>query len=375
MIFISKLFFNFYISNLKILILETKGTKPDIFTTSQEKLNDLGFRLVLIPFFGIAIPLITGMTNGFSFDHWQVKFSFLYNIAIAAIIWHGNRFLLFSLRSYFDWLNKPIRKIFALLMAVSFFTVPASIIMMVGWYGLFAKGIVNWDVIFKATVTVTLCVIYITHVYETVFLVKQTESDKLKNEQLERSRVQAELEALKNQIDPHFIFNSLNTLSYLIEKDALKAKQFNENLADVYRYILQNKGRDLVLLREEMNFLKDYFSLLKIRFEDAIKLEEVIAEEALDNFLIPPISLQILVENAVKHNEFSDLSPLSINIQVEKHVMVIRNELRKKVLRKSSSKIGLQNLSERYKLITGETVEILERQNIFEVRLPLLRVD
>jgi LytS/YehU family sensor histidine kinase len=108
--------------------------------------------------------------------------------------------------------------------------------------------------------------------------VKETESEMLKNEQLERAKAEAELEALKNQIDPHFIFNSLNTLSHLIEEKPVKAKQFNDNLADVYRYILQNKARDLVLLREEMIFLENYFSLLKIRFDKAVELKINIGE-------------------------------------------------------------------------------------------------
>jgi LytS/YehU family sensor histidine kinase len=125
------------------------------------------------------------------------------------------------------------------------------------------------------------------------------------------------LEALKNQIDPHFIFNSLNTLSHLIEEAPAKAKQFNDNLADVYRYILQKKGSDLVLLREEVDFLNDYFSLLKIRFEKAVRLNINVHETLLDQYLVPPISLQVLAENAIKHNEFSDNQPMIISITLE----------------------------------------------------------
>jgi sensor histidine kinase YesM len=340
----------------------------------QEKLNDVGFRIVLIPFFGIAIPLITGMVNVSSFNNWGIKFSFLYTIGIAFVVWQGNRYLLFSLRSYFDWLNKPVRKIIVLLLAVSFFTIPVSTLLMVGWFHLFTKGIVNWDMVLTATLIIMICVIFITHVYETVFLVKQAETDKVKAEQLERSRVQAELSALKSQIDPHFIFNSLNTLSHLIESDARKAKLFNDNLADVYRYILQNKGSDLVLLREEMNFVQDYFSLLKIRFEDAVELENKINSICLDQYLIPPISLQILLENAIKHNDFSDLAPLKITIELQDDSLMMKHELRKRTLHKPSSKTGLQNLSERYKLITNQDIRINDNASIFEVQIPVLKI-
>src|SRR4051812_367294 len=146
-----KLFCNFYLSKPNLLMLELKGTKQVIMRTNQFKLNDVGFRLVLIPFFGIAIPLVTGMVKGLMFTHWQIKLSFIYTTGIAFVVWQGNRFLLFSLQSYFDWLNKPVKKIIALLLAVSFFTVPVSSILLVGWYHLFLKGVVNWNVVYTAT--------------------------------------------------------------------------------------------------------------------------------------------------------------------------------------------------------------------------------
>jgi LytS/YehU family sensor histidine kinase len=211
-------------------------------------------------------------------------------------------------------------------------------------------------------------------VYETVFLVKETENEMIKNEQLERAKAEAELEALKNQIDPHFIFNSLNTLSHLIEVKPGKAKQFNDNLADVYRYILQNKARDLVLLKEEMIFLENYFSLLKIRFEEAVKLELNVDEKLTDQYLVPPISLQILAENAIKHNEFSNALPLSIEITLANDQLLIQNQIRKKQLRKPSSKIGLQNLKERYRLTTNKEIVIEENENSFRVVLPVLKI-
>ncbi len=347
-------------------------TKPSV---NDEKLNDIGFRVILIPFFGIAIPLITGMIDYSSFTLWKTKFGFLYTIGIAFVIWHGNRYLLFTLRSYFDWFNKPIRKIIALLLAVSFYTIPVSALLLTGWYHVFAKGNVQWDTVFTATLIIMICVVFITHVYETVFLVRDSESEMLRNAQLERAKVQAELEALKNQIDPHFIFNSLNTLSHLIEERPSKAKQFNDNLADVYRYILQNKSRDLVFLQEEITFIKDYFSLLKIRFENAVQLNINIAEDLYEKFLIPPISLQVLIENAIKHNEFSDASPLMVTITLAGDELIVRNKINKKILRKASSRIGLENLNERYKLTAEKSIIVHEQPEQFLVRLPVLRIE
>jgi LytS/YehU family sensor histidine kinase len=342
--------------------------------TESIKVNDIGFRLILIPFFGIMIPIVTGLIDQSTYSLWQTKLSYLYTIGIAFIIWQGNRFLLFTLRTYFDWFNRPVRKIVALVLAISFYTIPVSVLLIVGWFHIFAEGRVDWNIVSLNALIIMIAVLFIVHVYETVFLVKEAETEKVQRAQTERAKAEAELEALKNQIDPHFIFNSLNTLSHLIEEKPAKAKQFNDDLADVYRYILTNKARDLVLLREEMDFLKGYFSLLKIRFEEAIQLDITVPESQLDQFLVPPISLQILVENAIKHNEFSDNEPLMIVITLQEEVIIVHNNLRKKQLRKSSSGIGLRNLNERYILTTSNFISITEGDKFFTVRLPVLKI-
>jgi len=376
---ISNLFPNFYQLNINRFKLEKQVTKtnnePTKRTLTRERLNDIGFRLILIPAFGITIPVVTGMVREATLTTWQFKLSYLYTIGIAFIIWEGNRYLLFTLRSYFDWFNKPLRKIAALILAISFYTIPVSALLLVVWYHIFHDGKVNWNVITTSTLMIMVCVVFITHVYETVFLVREAESEKVKKEQLERARVEAELEALKSQIDPHFIFNSLNTLSHLIEETPAKAKLFNDSLAHVYRYILQNKGRELVLLREEMAFLQDYFSLLRIRFGPAIQLDMEVEKSLFDHYLIPPISLQILVENAIKHNEFSDMEPLLITISMnELNELIIHNMVRKKLLRKGSSRIGLNNLSERYKLTTNKEITVRQEADEFAVSLPVLEI-
>lgn len=337
-------------------------------------INDIGFRVILVPAFGILIPLITGMLDPYKFSNWEIKLSFLYTIGIAAIIWQGNRYLHFSLRSYFDWHNRPVRKILVLIISIVFYTIPVSILLLVGWYSLFGGGQVDWNTTWQTTLIILIAVIFITHVYETVFLVKETESEMIRNEQLERTKVEAELEALKNQIDPHFIFNSLNTLSHLIEVTPARAKLFNDNMADVYRYILQNKARSLVLLKEEVLFLQNYFSLLSIRFDRGVQLEMHIAEADMELYLVPPIALQVLVENAIKHNEFSGLTPLTVSVILTNDELMVQNQVRKKTLRKPSSKIGLQNLRNRYKLTTGKDIRIIEDDSSFVVVLPVLPI-
>ncbi len=349
---------------------EKKPTEREAY-----QINDIGFRLILIPFFGIAIPVFTGMIPYAHFSHWMFKLAYGYSIGIAFVVWQGNRFLLFSLRSYFDWFNRPVRKIIALLLAVSFFTIPVSFVLLIGWYQLFGGGRVNWEVVRTSTLIIMLCVIFITHVYETVFLVKDSESEMLRNAQLEKLKAQAELQALKNQIDPHFMFNSLNTLSWLIEEAPAKAKVFNEHLADVYRYILQNKSRDLVMISEEIHFLYDYFALLRIRYEDAVLLTIDIDDRALEEYMMLPISLQVLAENAFKHNEFSAAEPLTITVSLEDDRIAVHNRIARKEKVKGASGTGLMNLDERCKAVTGMALDMVATKTDFTIYLPVLPIN
>jgi len=192
-------------------------------------------------------------------------------------------------------------------------------------------------------------------------------------EQLNIAKAQAELEALKNQIDPHFIFNSLNTLSFLITRDPQNARLYNDTLARVYRYILSNKERDLVLLREEIEFISNYFYLLKIRFADAISMIIEITDLSSENFLIPPISLQALVENAIKHNEFSERTPLTINVSISSNYVIVQNRMNPRNYPQPTSKIGLGNLDNRYRLLTKRNIIIENSFQSFTVKLPIIR--
>lgn len=356
-------------TNKRLIKLDIPVIKPD---RPSIQLNDIGFRLILIPFFGIAIPIITNMVPYEMMDLWRLKFSFLYTIGIAWIVWEGNRFLLFTLRNYFDWYDYPLRKIAALILVIPFYTIPISVLLLTGWYHLFSSGQMEWDKIWLATTIILICVLFIVHVYETVFLVKEAESEKLNNIQLEKAKMEAELQALKNQIDPHFIFNSLNTLSHFIDENPSKARSFNQNLADVYRYILENRKRNYVTLAEELTFVQDYYGMLRLRFEEAIRLDVQIDQTAQDQYLVLPISIQLLVENAVKHNEYSDNDPLTILIFIKDNELIVRNKKSAKKKTKSS-KIGLKNLQIRYELLTQKPIKVIELVEEFTVKLPLIK--
>lgn len=336
------------------------------------ELNDRTIRIVMIPFFGIVIPNATGMIDNGMFTGIQLLASYLYFTFISFSLWHGNRYLLFRLRIRFSWLSQPVYKVVALIVSNIFYTIPICVGLMTAWYVFAVQAAADWNVIFKATALCVVCVVFITHTYETVFLIKSWESDKTKSELLTKAKVEAELEALKNQIDPHFMFNSLNTLSYLIETEPAKAKLFNDNLAEVFRYILYNKERHLVLLSEEMAFVNNYFTLITIRFGGAVALNIVPHHCESDTLLIPPISLQVLLENAIKHNEFSERHPLTVTIEIRNDAVLVSNVIRRKSVKKQSAHIGLQNLRERYLLTMEKEISVRAEGTMFVVTLPLL---
>lgn len=339
--------------------------------TVQEdpEIRDVPLMIWVIPSFGIIIPNLTGLFGDLTAGAITYWFGYLFFIFTAYTIWLGNRTLYLQQRKYFDWFSKPIMKIITVLFSNIFYTAPVTVLLCLLWYEISGLPL-DWESIESATLFTVIAVIFITHVYETAFLIKYREDDMVRVANLERSRALAELEALKNQLDPHFMFNSLNTLSYLIENDRTTAQKFIDHLADVYRYILQNKKRELVQLTEEIEFLNHYFTLLQLRFGNSIHL--VWDSRALsDELFIPPISLQVLLENAVKHNDFDEEHPLKIDIRLRDDHISFRNSKRGKENERSSLNIGLDNLNERFKMITDQSISVSDRDRFFEVHLPI----
>ncbi|MCI2227952.1 2TM domain-containing protein [Polaribacter sp. MSW13] len=181
----------------------------------------------------------------------------------------------------------------------------------------------------------------------------------------------AKFESLKNQLDPHFLFNSLNVLTSLIGENPAQAEKFTTKLSKVYRYVLEQRNKDLVPITEELNFAKTYMQLLGMRFEDAVKFN--IPDTVSNNELkIVPLSLQLLLENAVKHNVVSSSKPLEISIYEDGNYLIIENNINPKEAIGKSTKVGLQNIADRYGLITQKGVKIENDNKTFKVSLPLL---
>ena len=181
----------------------------------------------------------------------------------------------------------------------------------------------------------------------------------------------AHFESLKNQLDPHFLFNSLNVLDSLIEENPVQAQRFTNSMSKIYRYVLEQKDKELVSVEEEIDFAKTYCELLKTRFEDAVTFDFNISEEDKKGFVVP-LSLQLLLENSIKHNFATSSKPLNIKIFTEKGNLIIENNLQTRELPNKSTGVGLANIVSRYNLLTERNVFVEKSEAFFRVKLPIL---
>jgi sensor histidine kinase YesM len=194
-------------------------------------------------------------------------------------------------------------------------------------------------------------------------------------EELRRSSTLAELEMVRSQINPHFLFNNLNVLSGMVIKDNPEANKFIEEFSKVYRYILSNQQKEVVELRSELEFIQPYIFLLKKRFNNGLKIDINVAEKFKDHYVVLA-ALQMLIENAIKHNVVSQNKPLHIDIHSNgNETLVVKNNLQPRTVNEPSSRIGLQNIRRRYEIVSGREVEIKKSGEAFEVLLPLLSLN
>jgi hypothetical protein len=333
-------------------------------------IKDALLKIIFIPLLGIGLPVIAGIIAYEKYSVLELIIANLSFIFTSFIIWRGCNWIHIKLRP----LYAPVSRIFARIATVCF--VSALYGACTGGLAAFiwievSKEKFNWAGIYKFVTVCVAAVIIFTLVYEILFLSKEREIDTKIVDQLDRERSQAELQALSNEMDPHFIFNSLNTLNHLIVNKPQQAYLFNNKLAQVYKYFLINKTRELISLKDEMEFIDNYFFLLQIRHDHRLNLEIELDEEA-NKVMIPPCAVQVLIENAIKHNEFTEENPLLIRISMNGQYIRVSNNAKPKPYAVSSTGIGLKNLNSRYKIITGKNIQVENSRESFIVKLPLI---
>lgn len=339
----------------------------------RPSVHDRWMRAIGLLLLGFVIPRFALLFDKIAWSDLNYWIGSLWFLLVAVGIWEANRVLAARLRPHLDWLVQPFWKVAIFAAATLVCTLPLTIAAVWLWLQFIDSPfpILDWLATIRTIATNNIVtVLFLLHAYETLFLIRERHTDARRMEQLERARLQSELAGMKGQLAPHFLFNCLNTLAALIERDPPAAAEFNTHLADVTRYLLSHKNHDLVPLAEEMSFLRSYVRLMELRFPHSLRvtLPEV-AEE--DPRQLPPASLQLLIENAIKHNRLTTEEPLAIDVELEDAAIVVRNPLRPKNQLNPGTGTGLENLRERVALLTAGELTVNKADGEFRVRLPL----
>ena len=334
-------------------------------------IKDAHLRIIFIPLLGISLPLIAGIITYNLYTVPELIVINLFFILTSFAIWSGSNWMHSKIRSLYVPLSNPFYKIATMSLAEGLYGACIGSVSVFLWLQ-FSREPFNWNGVWKFIILCVLAVIVFTLVYEILFLSKERELDSRKVRQLDRERSQAELQALTNELDPHFIFNSLNAMNHLILNNPTQAHRFNNKLAQVYKYILINRARELISLENELEFIENYFFLLQIRHDNKLQLTSELGDDY-NRIMIPPCALQILMENAIKHNEFTEANPLKIKIAMNGQYLKVSNNVKPKPYSVNSTGIGLRNLSSRYKIICQKDIVIENNRENFTVKLPLIK--
>lgn len=320
--------------------------------------------------FGIGNSL---SSKGFHFESTKdLMVNFLFYQAYAFLLGYSNMYY-FALLERKQW-NNSLKRIFVgifgsvLITLLGLFVL--NLLTAVYYDGYTVRAFLSqtsWNQ-YAFGVWITLTIVIIFHL---VYFYNRYQQNKIKEQKVIAGTASAKFDALKNQLDPHFLFNSLNVLTSLIEENPDAAQKFTTSLSKVYRYVLEQKNKELVGVEEELLFAKTYMSLLKMRFEESIVFS--IPDQVSDpESKVVPLSLQLLLENAVKHNMVNNKHPLHIKIYEDNGYLVVENNLQPKQIVGKSSGVGLSNIKQRYQLLTDKQVNINQQANRFAVAIPML---
>jgi LytS/YehU family sensor histidine kinase len=298
-------------------------------------------------------------------------------ILITFLSWEGNRLAEGTIRKRFPPDQQRIRFLVFFFITGTFIScIAASLV--VG-----SIGVLNYRYSFtELEMPLKLNLIYaglinlFFHLLNAIlFFFREYRMKSLEAEELKRISAQAQLQAVKTQVNPHFLFNNLNVLSGMVIKDNPKANRFIEEFSTVYRYILSSQDKELVELEQELAFIKPYVYLLQERYPDGLKVDITVPEKYQSSYIIP-VALQMLIENAIKHNVISRSNPLHIEVKANgSGMLTVRNNRQPRSSVEQSNRIGLANIAKRYELVCGRRIDIQITPEIFEVNVPLLNVN
>ena len=319
----------------------------------------------------LVIKLLTGNTIQFNY---YLLINFGYTFLYGMTLYFANSCLFIYLDSIFEVERFSKRRIIIGFLGSFIISVFAIFLLRIV-EDVLIEGL-SFEVFFQnetlANYVVTIIITFVvTLAFHAFYFYKAYQENKVNQQKIIAGNASAQFESLKNQIDPHFLFNSLNVLSSLIEENPIAAQKFTTSLSKVYRYVLEQKDKELVSVAEELTFAKTYMNLLLMRFENSITFEipkDFNNEEA----KVVPLSLQLLLENCIKHNIVSEKKPLHIKINIENNQLVVTNNLQKKEVLSDRKGVGLQNIVNRYAILTKRSVLVEENEQKFKIFIPIL---
>lgn len=330
--------------------------------------NDRWFRVVGLLFFGLIIPPIFFANTYENWaGYWQsVVISMLYTV----ITWETARQIFMRVNRRFPDLSDNRERVLWILGLICLIPLVICPLLNLLLVQLLERSHLvknpSWVQKFGSSYILMLSVGAVYEGARYFFLLQKTVLEK---EQLERDHLASQLDSLRNQVNPHFLFNSLNTLAYLIPEEPEKAVRFVQQLSRVYRYVLEHRDEKITALHDELDFLKSYNFLLKERFGDNLRIEIHDLKQEMQAGIVP-LTLQMLFENAIKHNVISKEKPLLIEVFSEADHLVVRNTLQRKNQVMHSTGVGLENIRQRYKILTGTDIVVSETDGFFTVKLP-----
>ena len=330
-------------------------------------------KLKIIHKLGIAIAITLFFKLLFFRIEEFLDWDILFVVVIVILIWKGNEAIDKWLNTKYNWMENARKRLtIQSVLSVVFTSITLFSLMYFLHQLRFGDGrIINRKMveIFPSALLFTFGLLAVKIGSEFFSSLKNSllETEKYKTE-----NANAQLQNLKNQLNPHFLFNNLSVLTSLVYKNQDKAADFINELAKVYRYVLDTKNAELVPLQEELDFINHYIYLQKIRFEDSISFEIKIEESKKSAYLLP-MCLQMLVENTIQHNETSQANPLKVLIYTQNNSLVIENPIKPRSNIIDSSKTGLKNIEQRYSFFTDEKVIVVNNGEIFKVILPLIQ--
>jgi two-component system, LytTR family, sensor kinase len=330
--------------------------------------------IIAIPILSFIIPIVF-MSCRFGRYPYFTWDKFTTTLLITTILWTGSRAIMIYCRRKYP-LFKDVKKrlifqsIFMLLFTIVFNNLLGYLFDCV-IFNSSNNNRFGVDMMINTNSAAIFCTIMVMAIYESVYFMHELRSSVQETENLKRESLHAQLSALKTQVNPHFLFNNLNTLSSLIPENPTHAVDFVQQLSKVYRHILEVKDEKTILLKDELEVFSAYTFLLQTRFEKNLSVDIDIATDKMNKKVVP-LSLQILMENAIKHNIVSVEKPLHIKLFTDNGSLVISNNLQVKNQINESTGIGLDNIRNRYKLISQKLVSVIESDTNFTVSIPLI---